>query len=215
MGHAAASIRDLAAILLHGGSELLCCQHVRGPTSGSFMRAKVSRGPPRQAAQLGAAGVTQPASSKISAAVLPSQPGTGIVYTSAHTLGGRVRQGQGRRQHRWILIRCTERTTRQWKPCSIAMVFPCGRCLSSHATAAHGLPCIAHLLRGGHQVGGHLDLALGAVEQLGGGDEVLRLAACTSAATSSRRSRRCILFDCCHGLTFLATVTLRESSTQE
>lgn len=54
-------------------------------TSGSFMRAKVSRGPPRQAAQLGAAGVTQPAASKISAAVLPSQPGTGSVYTSPHT----------------------------------------------------------------------------------------------------------------------------------
>jgi hypothetical protein len=49
------------------------------------MRAKVSLGPPRQAAQLGAAGVTQPASSKISAAVFPSQPGTGSVYTSAHT----------------------------------------------------------------------------------------------------------------------------------
>ncbi len=49
------------------------------------MRAKVSRGPPRQAAHEGAAGVTQPASSKISAAVLPSHPGTGTVYTSAHT----------------------------------------------------------------------------------------------------------------------------------
>lgn len=49
------------------------------------MRANVSRGPPRHAAQLGAAGVVQPASSKISAAVLPSQPGTGSVYTSAQT----------------------------------------------------------------------------------------------------------------------------------
>jgi hypothetical protein len=43
------------------------------------MRANVSRGPPRHAAHDGAAGVVQPASSKISAAVLPSQPGTGIV----------------------------------------------------------------------------------------------------------------------------------------
>ena len=52
---------------------------VETQTSGSFMRAKVSRGPPKQAAQLGAAGVTQPAASKICAAVLPSQPGTGSV----------------------------------------------------------------------------------------------------------------------------------------
>ncbi len=54
-------------------------------TSGSFMRAKVSRGPPRHAAQEGLAGGTQPAAAKISAAVLPSQPGTGNPYTSAHT----------------------------------------------------------------------------------------------------------------------------------
>ena len=52
---------------------------------GSFTRAKVSTGPPMQAAHDGAAGVTQPASWKISAAVLPSQPGTGLEYTSAHT----------------------------------------------------------------------------------------------------------------------------------
>lgn len=49
------------------------------------MRAKVSLGPPKHAAHDGAAGVVQPDSSKISAAVLPSQPGTGSVYTSAHT----------------------------------------------------------------------------------------------------------------------------------
>ena len=54
-------------------------------TSGSFMRANVSRGPPRHAAQDGLAGGTQPAAVKISAAVLPSQPGTGRPYTSAHT----------------------------------------------------------------------------------------------------------------------------------
>jgi hypothetical protein len=50
---------------------------VETQTSGSFMRAKVSRGPPRQAAHEGLAGGTQPASWKISAAVLPPQPGTG------------------------------------------------------------------------------------------------------------------------------------------
>lgn len=54
-------------------------------TWGSFMRANVSLGPPRQAAQLGAAGVMQPAASKIWAAVLPSQPATGKPYRSAHT----------------------------------------------------------------------------------------------------------------------------------
>lgn len=54
-------------------------------TSGSFIRAKVSRGPPKQAAHEGAAGVMQPAASKISAAVLPPQPGTGKLYTSPHT----------------------------------------------------------------------------------------------------------------------------------
>lgn len=54
-------------------------------TWGSFMRAKVSLGPPKQAAQLGAAGVVQPAASKICAAVLPSQPATGSPYRSAHT----------------------------------------------------------------------------------------------------------------------------------
>ena len=58
---------------------------VETQTSGSFMRAKVSRGPPRHAAQEGLAGGTQPAAAKISAAVLPSQPGTGSPYTSAHT----------------------------------------------------------------------------------------------------------------------------------
>lgn len=47
--------------------------------SGLFMRAKVSCGPPKQAAQDGEAGVTHPASSKIWAAVLPSQPATGSV----------------------------------------------------------------------------------------------------------------------------------------
>ena len=41
--------------------------------SAPFMRAKVSLGPPRQAAQLGDAGGTAPAASKTSAAVLPSQ----------------------------------------------------------------------------------------------------------------------------------------------
>ena len=64
-------------------------------TSGSFMRANVSRGPPRQAAHEGAAGGTQPASAKISAAVLPPQPGTGRAYTSAHTCGKKGRAGQG------------------------------------------------------------------------------------------------------------------------
>lgn len=49
------------------------------------MRAKVSLGPPRQAAQEGDAGGTHPAAVKISAAVLPSHPGTGCPYTSAHT----------------------------------------------------------------------------------------------------------------------------------
>ena len=57
-------------------------------TSGSFMRAKVSRGPPRHAAQDGLAGGTHPAAAKISAAVFPSQPGTGSPYTSAHTCPG-------------------------------------------------------------------------------------------------------------------------------
>jgi hypothetical protein len=54
-------------------------------TSGSFMRANVSRGPPKHAAHDGLAGGTQPAAVKISAAVLPSQPGTGRPYTSAQT----------------------------------------------------------------------------------------------------------------------------------
>lgn len=67
-----------------------CSSHllvVETQTSGSFMRANVSRGPPRHAAQDGLAGGTQPAAAKISAAVLPSQPGTGSPYTSAHTCG--------------------------------------------------------------------------------------------------------------------------------
>ncbi len=54
-------------------------------TSGLFMRAYVSCGPPRHAAQDGEAGVSHPASSKIWAAVFPSQPATGSVYTSAQT----------------------------------------------------------------------------------------------------------------------------------
>lgn len=54
-------------------------------TWASFMRAKVSRGPPKQAAHEGAAGVMQPAASKIWAAVLPPHPGTGRAYTSAQT----------------------------------------------------------------------------------------------------------------------------------
>ena len=54
-------------------------------TSGLFIRAYVSLGPPRHAAQLGLAGVSQPASWKIWDAVLPSQPGTGMPYTSIHT----------------------------------------------------------------------------------------------------------------------------------
>ena len=49
------------------------------------MRANVSLGPPKQAAQLGAAGVVQPAASKICAAVFPSHPATGKPYRSAHT----------------------------------------------------------------------------------------------------------------------------------
>lgn len=85
-----------------------------GPTSGSFMRAKVSRGPPRQAAQLGAAGVTQPASSKISAAVLPSQPGTGIVYTSAHTWGVGVKAGTGAGSTQLVILRETRGTPFKW-----------------------------------------------------------------------------------------------------
>ncbi|KAA6428260.1 MAG: hypothetical protein FRX49_01856 [Trebouxia sp. A1-2] len=48
-------------------------------------QCKVSFGPPRHAAQLGLAGVSQPASWKICDAVLPSQPGTGMPYTSIHT----------------------------------------------------------------------------------------------------------------------------------
>ena len=46
---------------------------------GSLRRAKVSLGPPKHAAQEGAAGATQPAASKISAAVRPLQPATGSV----------------------------------------------------------------------------------------------------------------------------------------
>lgn len=58
---------------------------VETTTSGSFIRANVSFGPPKHAAHDGAPGATHPAASKISAAVLPSQPGTGTLYTSAHT----------------------------------------------------------------------------------------------------------------------------------
>ena len=54
-------------------------------TRGSFMRAYVSCGPPRQAAQEGEAGVSQPASAKIWAAVRPSQPGTGRPKRSKYT----------------------------------------------------------------------------------------------------------------------------------
>ena len=53
--------------------------------SAPFMRAKVSLGPPRHAAQLGDAGGTQPAALNTSAAVFPSHPGTGCPYTSAQT----------------------------------------------------------------------------------------------------------------------------------
>ena len=52
---------------------------------GSFMRAYVSRGPPKQAPQLGLAGVSHPASSNIWEQVLPPDPGTGRLYTSIHT----------------------------------------------------------------------------------------------------------------------------------
>lgn len=58
---------------------------VETQTWGSFMRANVSLGPPKQAAQLGAAGVVHPAASKICAAVLPSHPATGKPYKSAQT----------------------------------------------------------------------------------------------------------------------------------
>jgi hypothetical protein len=58
------------------------------PTVGSFIRAYVSRGPPKQAPQLGLAGVSQPASSNIWAQVLPPDPGTGRLYTSIHTCRG-------------------------------------------------------------------------------------------------------------------------------
>ncbi len=58
---------------------------VETQTSGLFIRAYVSLGPPRHAAQLGLAGVSQPASWKIWEAVLPSQPGTGMPYTSIQT----------------------------------------------------------------------------------------------------------------------------------
>ena len=54
-------------------------------TIGSFIRAYVSRGPPKQAPQLGLAGVSQPASSNIWEQVLPPDPGTGRLYTSIHT----------------------------------------------------------------------------------------------------------------------------------
>jgi len=40
---------------------------------------------PRQAAQDGAAGVSQPAFEKTSAHVIPSAPSTGKVYNSNHT----------------------------------------------------------------------------------------------------------------------------------
>lgn len=56
-------------------------------TVGSFIRAYVSRGPPKQAPQLGLAGVSQPASSNIWEQVLPPDPGTGRLYTSNHTCG--------------------------------------------------------------------------------------------------------------------------------
>jgi hypothetical protein len=45
----------------------------------------VSLGPPKHAAHDGGAGVSHPDSSNICAAVLPSHPGTGTLYTSAHT----------------------------------------------------------------------------------------------------------------------------------
>lgn len=54
-------------------------------TVGSFIRAYVSRGPPKQAPQLGLAGVSQPASSNIWEQVLPPDPGTGRLYMSNHT----------------------------------------------------------------------------------------------------------------------------------
>ena len=54
-------------------------------TIGSFIRAYVSRGPPKQAPQLGLAGVSQPASSNIWEQVLPPEPGTGRLDTSIHT----------------------------------------------------------------------------------------------------------------------------------
>lgn len=49
------------------------------------MRAYVSFGPPKQAAQLGLAGVSQPASSNICEQVFPPDPGTGRLYTSIQT----------------------------------------------------------------------------------------------------------------------------------
>jgi hypothetical protein len=49
------------------------------------MRAYVSRGPPKQAPQLGLAGVSQPASSKICEHVFPPDPETGRLYRSSHT----------------------------------------------------------------------------------------------------------------------------------
>lgn len=58
------------------------------------MRAQVSRGPPRQAAQDGAAGVSQPAFEKTSAHVIPSAPGTGRVYKSNHTCRDQLHRHQ-------------------------------------------------------------------------------------------------------------------------
>ena len=78
--------------------------------SASFMRAKVSLGPPKHAAQEGGAGATQPAASKIWKAVLPSQPGTGKPYRSAHTCRGLKSelycQGNARSLFGWWSLLC-------------------------------------------------------------------------------------------------------------
>jgi hypothetical protein len=142
---------------MHNQQRSMHNQQQQERTSGSFMRAKVSRGPPRHAAQLGAAGVVQPASSKISAAVLPSQPGTGSVYTSAHTCRSAAKMA--RCQQSLMLLRACGCDT-----CTLtnALQLPSGtpryECvLIVCRTIAHAtLPSndASHLLCGWHQVGG-------------------------------------------------------------
>ena len=142
-------------------------------TCGSFMRAKVSLGPPKQAAQLGAAGGVHPAASKICAAVLPSQPATGKPYRSAHTC------------RYWSFSACC--LTKEFVTMEAGMsgMLP-GSCRQKAVTReAGGLQQEVqdvYLLCGGHQEGGHLDLPACPVQQLRSRHEVLCLASCARSA---------------------------------